>query len=150
LRDLVNFRRRCKDNLITCLDSFLKVQPPGPSNMWVNCPIRDTFHHGQNRLLPTWLTQFLSRNQNDLKLQKFTHPLDIHSRIRQEYFAALQTHLGCNVCLGVHATKGPAFCAELENKLAEARELVSHSFHLLRTTRFTSRRYAVIPALFAV
>ena len=38
LRDLVNFRKRCRDNLITCLDSFLEVQPPGPSSIWVGCP----------------------------------------------------------------------------------------------------------------
>ncbi|KAH9989327.1 hypothetical protein BJV77DRAFT_687924 [Russula vinacea] len=38
LCDLVRFRRRCGDNLVTCLDSFLKVQPPGPSSFWVGCP----------------------------------------------------------------------------------------------------------------
>jgi hypothetical protein len=37
LRDLVNFRKRCRDNLVTCLDSFLDAQPPGPSSIWVGC-----------------------------------------------------------------------------------------------------------------
>jgi hypothetical protein len=38
LRDLAGFRRRCRDNLIVCLDSFLKVKPSGPSSIWVGCP----------------------------------------------------------------------------------------------------------------
>lgn len=36
LRDLVDYRKRCKDNMITCLDSY--VQTPGPSSIWVGCP----------------------------------------------------------------------------------------------------------------
>jgi hypothetical protein len=35
LRDLVNFRKRLINNTITCIQSFLEVQPPGPSSIWV-------------------------------------------------------------------------------------------------------------------
>ena len=56
----------------------------------------------QNHVLPKWLNQLLSQNRNNLKLQKFTDPLDIHSRIRGEYLKALQNHANCNFCLGVH------------------------------------------------
>jgi hypothetical protein len=154
LHDLVNFRRRCRDNLVTCLDSFFEVQPPGPSSIWVGCPevmptstraLRERYR--QNPVLPTWLSQLLSRNQNNLKLQKFTYPLDIHLRISGEYFKALQTHLDCNFCLGVHATKGLTFITELKDKLEQARDKVTHSLYLSSTTRLTSRRYAVIAAL---
>jgi hypothetical protein len=116
LRDLVDFRRRCKDNLITCLDSF---QLPGPLGIWVGCP---ETRHRQDRFLPKWLNHLLSRNQNDLKLQNFTYPLDIHSRIRGEYLEALQTHLDCKACLMVHATIGSTFCTELEDQLVQARD----------------------------
>ena len=101
LRDLANFRKRCRDNLITCLDSFLEVQPPGPSSIWVGCPeVMPTRTLRENRVLPKWLNQLLSQNQNNLKLQKFTRPLDIHSRIRQEYFMALQNHAILHFLLG--------------------------------------------------
>jgi hypothetical protein len=38
LRDLARFRKRCRDSLVACLDSFLEVQIPGPFDFWVGCP----------------------------------------------------------------------------------------------------------------
>ena len=91
LRDLANFRKRCRDSLVPCLDPFLDVQPTGPSSIWVGCPEVTTSvwdyqqnNYQQSRVLPIWLNQLLSSNQSNLKIQKFTHPLDIHSRIRGE------------------------------------------------------------------
>jgi hypothetical protein len=151
LRDLANYRKRCGDNLVTCLDSFLDVQPSGPSSVWVGCPevMPNAHYYGyqQNRVLPRWFTEVLSRNQNDLKLQKFTHSLDIHSRIRQECFTAFQKHVNCNFCTGIHIGNGPTFYAELESKLAQALDKVTYFPYFPETTRFTSRRYAVIAAL---
>ena len=152
LCDLVQFRRRCGDNLVTCLDSFLKVQPPGPSSFWVGCPEHVhydpyTGQHQQGQILPKWLSELLSLSQNNLNLQKFTEPLDVHSTIREKYLKAFHTHLHCNFCLKVHAEKGMAFCAELENKLARACDKVTHSIYLSSPTRFTSRRYAEIAGL---
>ena len=138
LRDLVNFRRRCRDNLVTCLDLFLQVQPPGPSGIWIGCPFQ------QANTLPGWLYQLFTLNQNNLKLQMFTCPLDIRSRIRGEYLNALWSHLNCNVCLWVYAARASEFCADLENSLAQARDKVPYFSQLLITTRFTSRRYAVM------
>ena len=134
LRDLVSFRKRCKDNLVACLDLFLEVRPPGPSRIWVGCPdIAPTMAWealGRGGVLPRWLNQLLSRIQSDLKLQKFTYPLNIHPRIREEYLMALRDHLNCHFCLAVHATKGPTFCTELEDNLAQARDQVIHSFYV--------------------
>jgi hypothetical protein len=124
LHDLAGFRKRCRDNFIACLDSFIEVQPPGPSSIWVGCPdVMPTARaeaHRPNRVLPKWLNELLSRNRNVLKFQTFTHLLDIQSRMRQEYLTALQNHTTCNFCLGVHLRNGATFCADLENKLAEA------------------------------
>jgi hypothetical protein len=129
LSELVNFRERCRYNLVTCLDSFLEVQPPGPSNIWIGCPeVMPHGTHQQTPFLPRWLYQLLLQIQDDLKLQKFTYPLDIHLRIRGEYLDALQTHLNCQFCLCVHAEKGSTFCEELENKLAEAQDKVTYPF----------------------
>lgn len=124
MRDLASFRRRCRDNLIACLNSFLEVEPPGPSNIWVGCPYvsRRSAQTGPVvRVLPLWLQELLSRSRDDIELQLYTHPLDIHSRIREEYMKALQTHLDCKFCMAAHVKKGFAYCAELENKLEQAR-----------------------------
>jgi hypothetical protein len=42
LRDLVSYRRRCRDNIVTCLDLFVEVQPRGPSECVRerNCRVR--------------------------------------------------------------------------------------------------------------
>jgi hypothetical protein len=173
LRDLINFRKRCGDNLVTCLDSFLEVNPPGPSSIWAGCPEANrTYSHTsyngvsytyyyespdgglygfssqqQTCGLPRWINQLLLQNQDNLKIQKFTRPLDIYSRIRQEYFTALQDHATCNFCSGVHIRNGSTFCAELENKIAQACNKVPHSLYFqlpYRERKFTSFRYAVI------
>jgi hypothetical protein len=126
LRDLASFRRRCRDRLIACLD------PPGPSSIWISCPeaaSRASLEYRQNPVLPEWIIQLLSRNQNDLKLQSFTRSLDIQSKIRGEYFAALQSHGHCSSCSAVHMKNGLTFFAELENKLAQARNKVPHSLY---------------------
>jgi BTB/POZ domain len=38
LRDLVRFRKACRDSLVSCLKSFLEADAPGPSSIWVGCP----------------------------------------------------------------------------------------------------------------
>jgi len=122
LRDLANFRRRCRDNLSACFDSY--------SGALTGCP-RGWLGPGVP-VLPKWLFRFLSRSRDDLELQVFTHPLDIHSRIRGEYLKALHAHLqvDCNICLAMHAIQGSTFCEELERKLAQARDKVGDSFPL--------------------
>ena len=120
LRDLANFRRRCRDNLSACFDSY--------SGALAGCP-RGWFGPGVP-VLPKWLYQLLSRSRDDLEMQVFTHPLDIHSRIRGEYLTALYAHLDCKICLVMHAIQGSTFCAELERKLAQARDKVGNPFLL--------------------
>jgi hypothetical protein len=58
--------------------------------------------------------------QNGLRLQKFTCPLDILSRICEEYTKALQNHATCNVYLRIHLREGPKFFARLKDKLMQA------------------------------
>src|SRR6266852_4441988 len=81
LRDLANYRARCSDNLVTCLRLYLKVGPSGPSNIWVGCPkvmpsASSSKECQQSRALPRWLNWFLLRTLDDLKLLKFTQPLN--------------------------------------------------------------------------
>jgi hypothetical protein len=132
LRDLAHFRKRCRDNFVTCLKSFLEVDASQPSSVWLGCPDvmpkRGHWEPPATATLPSWLCQVLSRINTDLKLQVFTHPLNTPSNIREEYLTAIQTHGHCNFCLLVHATKGTTFCVELESRLARARDKVNTLF----------------------
>jgi hypothetical protein len=131
LRDLARFRKRCRDNFVTCLKSFLEVDASQPSSMWLGCPdVMPKWKQPVAATLPNWLCQVLSRINTDLKLQVFTHPLNTPSSIREEYLTAIQTHGNCNFCLLVHAKKGTTFCAELESRLARARDKVNTLFLL--------------------
>jgi hypothetical protein len=126
LQDLVRFRKRCRDNLVTCLESFLNLRDP-PFNIWVSC--RDLSSHSypsrqtQAGCSPPWLTNLFQRLLTDLD-DAFTKPLPNPSNIRDEYTSALQAHtissgnISCITCVVVHAMRGEAFCEELKNRLA--------------------------------
>ena len=62
LRDLARLRKRLRDKLVMCLESFLK----GPSSIWIGCP-----NFGLPGVpyswLPSWLYQVLSWNISDLE-----------------------------------------------------------------------------------
>jgi hypothetical protein len=136
LRDLVRFRKRCRDNVVACLESFLEART-WPSKIWVGCPDTMRLSTGLSGpirctpgvspspvkdTLPTWLCEVFSRSQDEMQLftQPITDPLSIH----EDYLKALKTHTGCHFCLRVHATMGQKFCAELENRLLQARNKV--------------------------
>jgi hypothetical protein len=132
LRDLARFRKRCRDNLVTCLKSFLEVNAQGPSYIWVGCQgVKRTTSFSTTPttppVLPGWLHRVLSRNNDHLKLQVFTKPLTTPSSIREEYLTAIQTHTGCTFCSQVYIVNGSTFCVELGSKLAQARDKV-HPF----------------------
>ena len=128
LRDLVDFRRRCRDKFITCLDPTLV-----PSGTWVGCPevmsLRDL---QQERVLPKWLNKFLTRNQIDLKRQKVTCSVDRFQApsIYREYTTALEKHATCNSCLRMHLKIGPSFVWEIYGRFQQARANVTHSSYL--------------------
>jgi hypothetical protein len=104
LRDLASFRKRCRDNLVTCLNS---VEVPHPSS-----------RHSV-------ISQSLSWTLNELQLQMFNHSLDIYPTMHQEYVAAFENQKVCGFCFAKHFRSGTTFCAELEKKLAEVRNMVT-------------------------
>jgi BTB/POZ domain len=127
LRDLARFRKRCRDNLVTCLKSFLQPDAPGPSSIWVGCP--SASNPKGDKPLPIWLYHALS--YKDLKSQEFTHPLPTSSSISERYLTAINTHDeldDCDFCVRVHAKHGIKFVSRLERKLEHAREKVHTSF----------------------
>ena len=128
LRDLVRYRKRCRDRFITTLDSFLDSNVT-PSNIWVVCTA-DTIKSYPRRevqVFPQWLYNLLSKHRKKLQ-ETFTDPFPNPSSIRGEYLAALDTHIrsqDCIPCMRVHTLKGETFCEELENQLTQALDKVS-------------------------
>ena len=135
LRDLAQFRKRCRNNLVTYLDSLLNVHAPGPLSIWLGCPgivpNRSPLDCSSQDGLPSWLCQFLSQINNNLKLQAFTNSLIdlvVMHNVHNEYSTALQSHTGCKFCSGVDLVKGPGFRLELWVKLYQSLKKVRISF----------------------
>jgi hypothetical protein len=124
LRDLARFRKRCRDCLVSCLESLLDSRLP-PSDIWVGC------YSPASASLASWLQVFLSEHIKKLQ-QTFTHSLLKPSSLRAQYLAALQTHIsqtGCTFCSNVHVMHGETFCVQIEKKLAKALDQVSTYMH---------------------
>jgi hypothetical protein len=131
LRDLADFRKRCKNNMVTCLDSYLDVRPSGPSSIWVGCPevmpsTSSLEICQRSRALPIWLNECLSRCRNDLTSEQFTRPLVLDSKIWAKYDTAYRTHSHCKFCREVEAKKGPLYIFGLVSKLLQAIDKVLH------------------------
>lgn len=126
LQDLVRFRKRCRDNLVTCLKSFLNLRDL-PFNIWVSCRGLSSNSYlswqTEAEYSPPWLSDLFQRLLKELD-HAFTKPLPNPSNIRDEYTSALQAHtissgnITCITCVLVHAMRGEAFCKELKNRLA--------------------------------
>ena len=140
LRELAGFRKTCKNNIVSCLETFLDARK-GPSNIWVGCPkprplsflfTAPLSNDKDKQTLPLWLLDFLIQQIEELK-QHFTHPIIKPSSIREKYLAALMRHSptleDCPTCLLVHAHKGEKYCAGLEQKLTHARNQASDVFN---------------------
>jgi hypothetical protein len=120
LRDLARFRKRCRDSLVSCLESLLDSRLP-PSDIWVGC------YSTASASLASWLQAFLSEHIKKLQ-QTFTHSLLKPSSLRAQYLAALQAHISqtrCTFCPSVHVMHGETFCLQIEKKLAKALDQVS-------------------------
>jgi hypothetical protein len=126
LQDLARFRKRCTDDLVTCLKSFLNLRDP-PFNIWMSCRDLSSYSHSSRQTTagfsPPWLTSFFQQLLTELD-HAFTKPLPNSSNIRDRYTSALQAHtissgnISCINCVVVHAMRGETFCEELENRLA--------------------------------
>jgi hypothetical protein len=142
LRDLANFRKRCRNNLLASFESFLQLGQP-PFNIWAPCVDNHNRHFSryssfnQTGASPLWLTQVF-QNRLDESRDAFSKPFFNPRSIRWEYLSALNAHISSNICISctyVHAQKGEAFCKELEDKLTQALDEVCTSSILLRIMR---------------
>ena len=121
LRDLAQFRRRCTNNIVKRLKSFLDIHAASPSSIWLGCPDvmpnRSRLDSSSREVLPSWLCQFLSRMINNLQLRAFTDSLSsLGLTIDKEYSTALRSHPGCKFCSKVDSVKGSTFRLEIWGK----------------------------------
>ena len=131
LRDLISFRKRCRDNLIECFKSFLNLGTP-PFNIWMSCTNYSPHMSSNTGHRPSWLTDFFQKRLTELD-QAFTKPFPDTTNIRGEYRSALQAHVtssDCLACPKVHVLNREMFCKEIEDRLARAIGNVS-DFHFL-------------------
>ncbi|KAI9436798.1 hypothetical protein BJY52DRAFT_1421822 [Lactarius psammicola] len=115
LRDLARYRKRCRDSLISCLESLLDSRLP-PSDIWVGCP------NTTQSYLAGWLHSLLSQHLKSLK-GAFTRALPQPSSFCAEYLGAIQGHISrydCSFCSRVHIMNGETYREQVETKLAKA------------------------------
>lgn len=130
LRDLARFRKRCRDSLVLCLESFLDYCD-GPSKIWRYCPhsnlLNSQLRAPDQGFLPRWLRDLILQTIKELK-QSYTRPLLKQHSFRKQYVTALQNHIGetsCLYCSRVHIEEGDAFWGQVKSKLTMARDKVS-------------------------
>jgi len=114
LRDLACFRKRRRHNLVMCVQSFLEVQGKVSPNM-VYCDSCGSSSWWD----PNWLRKAFAPN-TDLK-QLFTDPVT-PSHMHRECLKALPRYANCKYCGWSNTTDNSTRFADLESKLAEARD----------------------------
>ena len=147
LRDLANFRKRYRDNLVSCFKSFLNIEE-SQFNIWTSCASytchksksvgyredsfgRQTSSNSYSRSdlpmadangsLPSWLAKLYQKYLYELR-EAFSKSLFNPRSIHGEYLSALQAHIdshSCVSCTRVHAKNGDTFCKGLEDKLTQ-------------------------------
>ena len=144
LCDLANFRKRYRDNLKSCFESFSKTKE-SQYKIWTPCTSYtkstvstagyNPYGHyassyslsnlpmsNMNLSLPSWLAE-LFKNHLDGSQEAFSKSLFKPRSIRGEYLSALHAHINshsCVSCTKVHTEKGETFCKALEDRLTQA------------------------------
>jgi len=142
LRALANLRKRYRDNLKSCFESFLKTEE-SQFKIWTPCAsyasnsgsydgygrYRDSNSYAlstlpmfnTNRSLPSWLAQLFQKHLDE-SCEAFSKSLFDPRSICGEYLSALRAHINsysCVSCTKVHTEKGETFCKDMEDRLTQ-------------------------------
>ncbi|KAH8985658.1 hypothetical protein EDB86DRAFT_2328525 [Lactarius hatsudake] len=124
LCDLIRYRKRCRDNLILCLNSFLDSN--SRRKIWASCREGSSY---------TWLVNFFTSKSGEMRgSEGFKRAIFSPSAIREEFIVALKNHTrsGCYSCARVHLD-GQTFCRELEKEFSRELDEVNTLFQLAQT-----------------
>ncbi|KAH8985637.1 hypothetical protein EDB86DRAFT_2327512 [Lactarius hatsudake] len=122
LGDLVRFRKRCHDNLVSFFDGFVDGSD-SLSKIWFGCRKTKRDQHDKP-ILAGWVRDLISQHTEKLE-ETYTNALPNPSSLRKEFVAALRTHVSstkCSSCSMVCATEGEAFHNQLYRKISKARD----------------------------
>ena len=94
LQDLLDFRKRCHDNLLSFFVDFVKCND-SLSKAWINGCSRP--YYSNQDTIPDWLRQLVSRHIENLRGQ-YPCPLPNSSTLRNEFNKAIRDHGRCDQC----------------------------------------------------
>ncbi|KAF8263754.1 hypothetical protein EI94DRAFT_1806739 [Lactarius quietus] len=130
LCDLARYRKSCRDNLVSCLDSFFDVR--SMFQLWAGCrePTPNSSPENVWDAPTVWLRDFFSGKSAELQ-NGFTHAIGSPSTFLVEYPAALKNHNSSHYasCCDVYVMEGRLFRTELEGQLKQALDQVNASCH---------------------
>ncbi len=128
LSDLVRFRKRCRDNLLSFFEGFVDGSD-SLSKIWFGCHNAKrppSTPQSDKAILAGWLRDLILQHTKSLK-ETYANTLPNPSSFRKEFVAALRTHVSgtnCPSCSTVYATEGEAFHDQLYRRVSRARDKV--------------------------
>ncbi|KAH8985627.1 hypothetical protein EDB86DRAFT_3105670 [Lactarius hatsudake] len=112
LSDLVRFRKRCRDNLVSFFERFVDGSD-NLSRIWCGCQkTKRPLSASQNDkpVLAGWLRDLILRHTKSLK-GAYSNPLPNPSSLRADFVAALRAHVtltNCPSCSTLYETRNPS------------------------------------------
>ncbi|KAH9020968.1 hypothetical protein EDB85DRAFT_2120473 [Lactarius pseudohatsudake] len=122
LSDLVQFRKRCHNNLVSFFKGFVDGSD-SLSKIWFGCYMTNR-DQTDKPILARWVRDLISQHTKKLE-ETYTNTLLDPSSLRKEFVAALRTHVSstrCSSCSMVCATEGGAFHNQLYRRISKARD----------------------------
>jgi hypothetical protein len=125
LSDLVRFRKRCCNNLLSFFEGFVDGSN-SLSKIWFSCRLPVTKHTSSfdKATLAVWLRDLILQHTESLE-ETYTNTLLEPSSLHKEIIMALLTHLSkthCFSCPTVYATEGEAFSDQLYCRVRKVRD----------------------------
>ncbi|KAH9020960.1 hypothetical protein EDB85DRAFT_442489 [Lactarius pseudohatsudake] len=126
LHDLVRFRKRCRDNLLSFFERFISGND-SLSKSWYGCRRTKRPHtslQNDQGILAGWLHALILRHIKSLRAA-YTCSLPNHSSLRKEFVAALRAHIcetHCPSCSMLYAADGEALHEQLLHRASRARD----------------------------
>jgi hypothetical protein len=128
LTDLVHFRKRCRNRLLTFFDRFVGGNC-SQSKAWSSCPKTKRPHstlQNNSVIIVGWLSALILRHIKGLR-ETYTRPLPNYLSFRNEFVAALRAHISetrCTSCSTLYAADGEDLREQLLRRVARERESV--------------------------
>ncbi|KAH9174315.1 hypothetical protein EDB89DRAFT_564858 [Lactarius sanguifluus] len=126
LHDLVRFRKRCRDNLLSFFEGIISGND-SLSKSWYGCRKTKRPHaslQSDQGILAGWLHALILRHTKSLQAS-YTCSLPNHLSLRKEFVAALRAHISethCSSCSMLYAADGETLREQLLRRALRARD----------------------------